>query len=205
MRSRLFLRPFIVWTQTRLQPHSWPLILSLWCPTLKQICRKISPPSRELTILLAQHTLTGPSSSWCWGIYVFLFLFVLPACSATWMRILCSPGPPMPLSWLCLTTTAGWLDRQRTSRLSSWLSRTRLLRRLSPTLIWAKSCLTSCAPKVIILKSLTLWAPHYNIKIILIIFHLGDYHALSSDTTVFTFLWQIQTRIQYNIVIESVG
>lgn len=74
--------------------------------------------------------------------------FVLPACSATWMRQLCSQGPPTLLSWLCWTTTTGWPDRQKTSALSSWLSRKPSSRRPCPTLSWAESCLPSSTPRV---------------------------------------------------------
>ena len=81
-------------------------------------------------------------------LFIWRFVYVPLACSDTWMSRLCSPGPPSLLSWLCWTTTTGWLGRLRTSLLSSWRSRKPLSGRPWPTLSWAESCLLSSTPRV---------------------------------------------------------
>lgn len=143
-RSSLSLRDFILWTQTRLQPQTWSLTLRLWWPTLRPALRQIAPQSREKSRFI--------STAISRYIAVFLcpksFFFLLSACSATWMRMLSSPSPPTLLCCLCWTTTTGWLDRQRTSALSSWLSRTSLSGKLCPTLSWDGSCLLFSTTRV---------------------------------------------------------
>lgn len=156
LRSRLSLRRSLFWIQTRPQPQSWSLTLRPWCPTLRPAPSQISPLKGEETIssghfslsLIISHVFTPPFSS-CHQVFVF----VLPACSDTWMRRLYSPDPPMLLSWQCWTTTTGWLDRQRTSLLSSWQNRKPLSRRPCPTLSWAESCLLSSTPRVTVSMS----------------------------------------------------
>lgn len=139
----------MLWIQTRPQPQSWSLTLRLWWAALRRAPRTICPLDREKTILLTQHCLLLELDVKYWPSFWCCFVFVLPACSDTWMRRLCSPDPHTLLYLLCWTTTTGWLDRQRTSVLSSWLSRKPSSGRPCPTLSWAGSCLLSSTPRVI--------------------------------------------------------
>lgn len=151
LRSRLSLRRSTLWIPTRPRPHSWPLTLRPWCPTLRRVPRQTSPLDGDTDCALPPPPYTHLLSLWhiliCLPHVVFLFPLV---CSSSWMKAHCSPNPPTLLFLPCWTTTTEWQGRQRTLHLSSWQSRTPFSGRPCPTLSWAESCLLSFTPRVVL-------------------------------------------------------